>query len=62
MSEQITSAKAVAKTVRIAPRKARLVVDLIRGKKIGDAISILKFTSTVSASPIVEKSFNVCNC
>ena len=54
MSEQITSAKAVAKTVRIAPRKARLVVDLIRGKKIGDAISILKFTSR-AASPIVEK-------
>ena len=54
MSEQITSAKAVAKTVRIAPRKARLVVDLIRGKKIGDAISILKFTPR-AASPIVEK-------
>ena len=54
MSEQITSAKEVAKTVRIAPRKARLVVDLIRGKKIGDAISILKFTPS-SASPIVEK-------
>ena len=32
MSEQITSAKAVAKTVRIAPRKARLVVDLIEVK------------------------------
>lgn len=53
MSE-ITSAKAVAKTVRIAPRKVRLVVDLIRGKKIGEAISILKFTPR-SASPVVEK-------
>lgn len=53
MSE-ITSAKAIAKTVRIAPRKVRLVVDLIRGKKIGEAISILKFTQR-SASPIVEK-------
>ncbi|MBS4762388.1 50S ribosomal protein L22 [Carnobacteriaceae bacterium zg-ZUI252] len=53
MSE-ITSAKAVAKTVRIAPRKVRLVVDLIRGKKIGEAISILKFTQR-SASPVVEK-------
>lgn len=54
MSEQITSAKAVAKTVRIAPRKARLVVDLIRGKQIGEAISILKFTPKAGA-PIVEK-------
>ncbi|MRI81031.1 50S ribosomal protein L22 [Fundicoccus ignavus] len=54
MTEQITSAKAVAKTVRIAPRKVRLVVDLIRGKQIGEAISILKFTPNGSA-PVVEK-------
>lgn len=53
MSE-ITSAKAVARTVRVAPRKVRLVVDLIRGKKVGEAISILKFTPR-SASPVVEK-------
>lgn len=54
MSEQITSAKATAKTVRIAPRKVRLVVDLIRGKHISEAISILKFTPR-GASPVVEK-------
>lgn len=30
-------AKAIAKTVRIAPRKARLVIDLIRGKDIKEA-------------------------
>ena len=53
MSEQITSAKATAKTVRIAPRKVRLVVDLIRGKHISEAISILKFTPR-GASPVVE--------
>ena len=34
MAEQISSAKAEARTVRIAPRKARLVVDLIRGKSL----------------------------
>ena len=54
MSEQITSAKATARTVRIAPRKVRLVVDLIRGKQIGEAISILKFTPR-GAAPVVEK-------
>ncbi|MBM7716936.1 50S ribosomal protein L22 [Siminovitchia sp. FSL H7-0308] len=47
-------AKAVARTVRIAPRKARLVVDLIRGKQVGEAVAILKLTPK-AASPIVEK-------
>ncbi|EHL76506.1 50S ribosomal protein L22 [Bacillus smithii] len=47
-------AKAVAKTVRIAPRKARLVVDLIRGKQVGEAVAILRLTPK-AASPIVEK-------
>ncbi|NLJ56278.1 MAG: 50S ribosomal protein L22 [Firmicutes bacterium] len=36
-------AKAQAKFVRIAPRKARLVMDLIRGKNAGEAFSILRF-------------------
>ena len=47
-------AKATARTVRIAPRKVRLVVDLIRGKKIGEAVAILNLTPR-AASPIVEK-------
>ena len=47
-------AKAVANTVRIAPRKARLVLDLIRGKQVGEAVAILKLTPK-AASPIVEK-------
>ncbi|CAM4184304.1 50S ribosomal protein L22 [Lacicoccus alkaliphilus] len=50
-------AKAVAKTVRIAPRKVRLVMDLIRGKEVGEAISILKHTNK-RTSPIVEKLIN----
>lgn len=47
-------AKAVARQVRIAPRKARLVIDLIRGKEVGEAIGILKNTNK-AASPIIEK-------
>ena len=54
MAEQITSAKATAKTVRTSPRKARLVIDLIRGKSVAEAISILKFTPNKSAG-IIEK-------
>ncbi|WP_442602730.1 50S ribosomal protein L22 [Paenibacillus sp. KN14-4R] len=50
-------AKAAANFVRIAPRKAQLVVDLIRGKAVGDAIAILRHTPK-SASPIVEKVVN----
>jgi large subunit ribosomal protein L22 len=34
-------AKAIAKTVRIAPRKARLVIDLIRNKSVIEADKIL---------------------
>ncbi|WP_028400861.1 50S ribosomal protein L22 [Ectobacillus panaciterrae] len=47
-------AKAVARTVRIAPRKVRLVLDLIRGKQVGEAIAILRHTPK-TASPVVEK-------
>lgn len=50
-------AKAVANYVRIAPRKARLVVDLIRGKAVGEAIAILRHTPKAT-SPIVEKLLN----
>ena len=50
-------AKASVNHVRIAPRKAQLVVDLIRGKQVGEAIAILRHTPK-SASPIVEKLLN----
>ncbi|RAL23260.1 50S ribosomal protein L22 [Thermoflavimicrobium daqui] len=48
------SAKAIARYVRISPRKARLVIDLIRGKSVDEALAILKFTPR-AASPIIEK-------
>lgn len=47
-------AKAIARYIRIAPRKVRLVVDLIRGKQVGEALAILKHTPK-AASPVVEK-------
>ncbi|MBA4549383.1 50S ribosomal protein L22 [Thermoactinomyces intermedius] len=50
-------AKAVARYVRIAPRKARLVIDLIRGKSVEEALAILRFTPR-AASPIIEKVLN----
>lgn len=54
MSQQ---AKAQVRNVRIPARKVRLVVDLIRGKRVGDAIAILRHTPR-SASPVLEKLLN----
>lgn len=47
-------ATATVRHIRITPRKARQVVDLIRGKRVGDAISILNFTP-LHAARIVKK-------
>ena len=47
-------AKAVAKYIRIAPRKVRVVMNLIRGKNVADAFAILKFTPKVGAD-VIEK-------
>lgn len=37
-------ARATLNFVRVSPQKARLVVDLIRGKSAGEAMNILRFT------------------
>jgi large subunit ribosomal protein L22 len=50
-------AKAIARYIRIAPRKVQLVVDLIRGKQVGEAIAILRHTPK-AAAPVVEKLLN----
>jgi large subunit ribosomal protein L22 len=44
--------RATAKYVRIAPRKARLVADTVRGKSYPEAISILRFTNRRAAKII----------
>ena len=47
-------AKAVAKYIRIAPRKVRVVMNLIRGKSVAEAFAILKFTPKAGAD-VIEK-------
>ena len=47
-------AKAVAKTIRVSPQKARLVVDLVRGKTVKEALGILEYTNK-SATPAIIK-------
>ena len=51
---EITSAKAMARTVRVSPRKSRLVLDNIRGKSVADAIAILTFTPNKAAEIILK--------
>ncbi len=46
--------KAVAKYIRISPRKVRIVLDLIRGKQVDEALAILQFTPK-AASPEIAK-------
>ena len=46
--------KAIAKYVRISPRKVKIVIDLIRGKNVDEALAILQYTPK-AASPVVYK-------
>ena len=47
-------AKAIARHIRIAPRKIRVVIDLIRGKNIGDAYAILKHTPKIGSEVLLK--------
>ena len=44
--------KASGKFIRMSPQKARLVVDLIRGKDVNEALMTLKFTNKGATSEI----------
>ena len=50
-------ARAIAKNVRISADKARLVADLIRGKKVFDAMAILSNMNR-KAARVIEKVLN----
>src|SRR5262245_1799071 len=51
----MVEARATAKYVRMSPRKARTVIDLIRGKPVEEALRVLRFTPRKSAR-IIEKT------
>src|SRR5689334_23925094 len=46
--------KAIARFARISPRKARIVINLVRGQKVAQALDVLAFTRK-SAAPLVRK-------
>lgn len=47
-------AKAIARHIRVAPRKVRIVIDLIRGKNVGEAFAILKNTPKVGSEVVIK--------
>jgi len=51
----MTEGKSISKYVRMAPRKLQIVLDLIRGKKVEDALNILHFCPQKASIP-VEKA------
>lgn len=46
--------KAVLKNYRQSPRKVRLLADLIRGKKVADALNTLSFIDKRAAEPFAK--------
>jgi large subunit ribosomal protein L22 len=46
--------KAILRYLRVAPRKVRLVADMIRGKHVEEALNILQFTEKGSSKPIAK--------
>ena len=57
MAARDTRPSAHAKYVRISSSKVKIVIDLIRGKKVDDALAILQFTPK-AAAPVVLKVLN----
>ena len=57
MAARDTRPSAHAKYVRISSSKVKIVIDLIRGKSVDDAVAILQFTPK-AASPVLLKVLN----
>ena len=47
-------ARAIAKHIRISPRKVKIVIDLIRGKDLGEALNILSLTPKAASEPVTK--------
>lgn len=54
MAKSTMEITAKAKFIRMSPRKVRLVIDMIRGKKAGDALDILNFSTRWAKEPALR--------
>jgi large subunit ribosomal protein L22 len=46
--------KAILKNYRQSPRKVRLIADLVRGKKVTDALTTLRFVDKRASGPFAK--------
>jgi len=46
--------RAVSKDTGVSPRKVRLLVDIVRGKGVDEALSLLRFTPTPTAKVVAK--------
>jgi large subunit ribosomal protein L22 len=46
--------KAVAKNIRVSPRKLRPLANMVRGRSVAEALTLLKFTATPKARVIAK--------
>ena len=46
--------RAVAKNTGVSPRKVRLLVDMVRGKKVDEALTMLKFVPSPTARVVAK--------
>ena len=50
----VTEATAIARDLRMTPRKARLLIDLVRGKDIATAIAVLSNTNKLGSKDVIK--------
>ena len=51
---KVTEAHAVARDVRVTPRKVRLVMDLVRGKSVNEALELLFHVNKAASDPVAK--------
>src|SRR5919205_2509403 len=54
ITTEYPSAVAKARFVRVSPRKARRVIDLVRGKSVEDALDILRWAPQAASEPVAK--------
>ena len=51
---KVTEAHAIARDVRVTPRKVRLVMDLVRGKNVNEALELLFHVNKAASDPVAK--------